>query len=168
MLQRGRPLFYVLALGLITVVMVTLRRLPPVVASHFDADGVPNGWSSRPVYASMMLAIGILLPLGITMLMAVLTRSGPGSLNIPERDHWTRAENSREAVRRVRAYGWWLGCIMAGAALSIHGLVLAAHVHEPPRLSTAAVLAVIGAIVLAVLGWAAGWYRLLRRPATLR
>ena len=66
----------------------------------------------------------------------------------------------------MRAYGWWLGCIMAGAALLIHGLVLAAHAHEPPRLSTAAVLGVIVSIVVAVLGWAAGWYRLLRRPPT--
>ena len=94
MLQRGRPLFYVLAIGLIAVVMVTFRRLPPMVASHFDVEGVPNGWSSRPGYALMVLAIGVLLPLGITILMAGLTRSGPGSLNIPERDHWTRAENS--------------------------------------------------------------------------
>jgi uncharacterized membrane protein len=164
MLQRGRSLFYVLATGLIAVVVATLGRLPPVVASHFDAGGVPNGWSSRPAYALMVVAIGVLLPLGITGLIAGLTRSGAARLNIPARDYWTRPEHSHEAVRRVRAYMWWLGCIMTGTALLIHLLVVAAHAHQPPRLRTSAVLLVLGAVLLGVIGWAAGWYRLLRPP----
>jgi hypothetical protein len=53
---------------------------------------------------------------------------------------------------------------MAGTALSIHWLVLAAHAHQPPRLSTPAVLIVLGAAILVIGGWTVGWYRLLRRP----
>lgn len=102
MLQRGRGLFYVLATGLIAVVLVTVSRLPPMVASHFDAAGVPNGWSSRPAYALLLIAIGVLLPLGIIRLIISLTRRGPARLNIPARDHWTRPEHSEEAVLRVR------------------------------------------------------------------
>ena len=50
MLERGQGVFYVLATGLIAAVLITLRRLPPVVASHFDAAGMPNGWSSRAMW----------------------------------------------------------------------------------------------------------------------
>ena len=164
MLQRGRDLFYVLATGLIAVVLVTVRRLPPLVASHFDAAGVPNGWSSRPVYALLLISIGVVLPLGITGLITSLTRQGPARLNIPARDYWTRPERSQEAVLRVRAYVWWLGCIMAGTALLIHWLVVAAHSHQPPRLKTSALLIVLSAALLSIGGWTAGWYRLLRRP----
>lgn len=164
MLQRGRGLFYVLATGLIAVVLVTVRRLPPMVASHFDAAGVPNGWSSRPAYALLLIAIGVLLPLGIIRLITSLTRRGPARLNIPARGHWTRPEHSEEAVLRVRAYVWWLGCIMAGTALLLHWLVVAAHAHQPPRLRTSAVLLVLGAVLFGLGGWTAGWYRMLRRP----
>ena len=164
MLPHGRTMFIALAIGLIAVVMATLRRLPPVVASHFDAAGVPNGWSGRPAYALLLVGIGVLLPLGIAVLIGALTRRGPARLNIPAREYWTRPEHGREAVRRVRAYVWWLGCIMAAAALLIHALVVAAHAHQPPRLSTSGVLLVLGAVLLGVAGWAAGWYRLLRRP----
>jgi uncharacterized membrane protein len=164
MLERGQGVFYFFAAGLIAVVLVTLRRLPPTVASHFDAAGVPNGWSSRPGYALLLVIIGVLLPLGITALIRGLTRQGPARLNIPARDYWTRPEHGQEAVRRVRAYMWWLACIMAGTALLIHLLVLDAHEHEPPRLSTGAILGVLGVVLGAVAGWAAGWYRLLRRP----
>ncbi len=81
MLQRGRGLFYVLAVALIAVVMVTIGRLPPVVASHFDAAGLPNGWSSRPAYALLLVVVGVLLPLGVTALIVGLTRGGPARLN---------------------------------------------------------------------------------------
>jgi uncharacterized membrane protein len=164
MLERGQGMFYILAAGLIAVVLVTLRRLPPSVASHFDAAGVPNGWSSRLGYALLLVVIGVLLPLCITALVRGLTRHGPALLNIPARDYWTRPEHGQEAVRRVRAYAWWLGCIMAGTALLIHLLVLDAHEHQPPRLSTGAMLLVLGAAFSAVAGWAAGWYRLLQQP----
>jgi uncharacterized membrane protein len=164
MLQRGRGLFWVLATGLVAVVLVTLRRLPPVVASHFDAAGMPNGWSSRPAYALLLIAVGVLLPLGIIGLVTGLTQRGPARLNIPARDYWTRPEHSQEAIRRVRAYVWWLGCVLAGTALLMHWLVVAAHAHQPPRLSTSAVLVVLGAVLLGIVGWTAGWYRLLRQP----
>jgi uncharacterized membrane protein len=164
MLQRGRGLFCVLAMGLVALVLVTFRRLPPVVASHFDAAGMSNGWSSRPAYALLLLVIGILLPLGITVLITSLTRSGPARLNIPHRDYWTRPEHRQEAVRRVRAYVWWLGCIMAGTAVLIHSLVVAAHAHQPPRLGTGAFVLVLATVLLGIGAWTVGWYRLLQRP----
>jgi hypothetical protein len=166
MLERGQSMFYILAAGLIAVLLVTLRQLPPRVASHFDAAGIPNGWSSRLGYALLLVVIGVLLPLGITALVRGLTRRGPALLNIPARDYWTRPEHGQEAVRRVRAYVWWLGCVMAGTALLIHLLVLDAHERHPPRLSKGAMLLVLAAAFSGVAGWAAGWYRLLQRPGS--
>lgn len=166
MLQRGRSLFWILAAGLVLLVLVTLRHLPPVVASHFDGTGVPNGWSNRSAYALLLITVGVLLPLGMIGLVHALTRRGPERLSIPARDYWSSPERRHEAVRRVRAYMWWLGGIMAGTALAIHGLILAANIHQPARLSTAAVLCVLGAVLLAIGGWIVGWYRLLRPPTS--
>ena len=164
MLQSGKWLFWLLAVALVGTLLATFERLPPVVASHFDGAGVPNGWSSRPGYALLLFTLGILLPLGIIVLVHAVTRSGPGQLNIPARAYWTRPDHSAEAVRRVRAYMWWLGSVLAGTALLMHALVLAAHRSEPPHLHTDLVVMVIGAVLLGVGAWAAGWYRLLRAP----
>jgi hypothetical protein len=168
MLERGRSVFYILVFGLVGLVLVTLRRLPPSIASHFDAAGTPNGWSSQLGYALLLVVIGVFLPLSVAALVRALTGQGPALLNIPARDYWTRPENGKEAVRRVRAYVWWLGCIMVGTALSIHLLVLDAHEHQPPRLSTSGILLVLGAALSAIAAWAAGWYRLLQRPHSVR
>jgi uncharacterized membrane protein len=161
-LSWGRLLFYGLASALVVMVVATLDQLPPLVASHFDARGAADGWFPRPLYALFVLAIGILVPLGITGLITILTRSGVSALNIPAREYWTRPEHSPEAVRRVRAYIWWLACVLVVTALAIHWSVLAANARRPPALSTGEFFAVLGAVVLALGIWTAGWYRLLR------
>ena len=108
MLERGQGVFYVLATGLIAAVLITLRRLPPVVASHFDAAGMPNGWSSRPVYALLLVAIGVLLPLGITVLIRGLTRHGPGRLTFPrETTGLARSIARKRCAVCARTCGGW-------------------------------------------------------------
>lgn len=164
MLNGGKTAFWILAAILATAVVTTFGRLPPIVASHFDAAGTPNGWASRLLHVLVILAIGIGLPLVIVALIRFLTRSGPERLNIPGREHWTRPEHGREAVRRVRAYTWWLGTIMAGTALLVHVLVLAANRAEPPRLRNDLMYLTLAAVLLGIGGWALGWYRLLRPP----
>ena len=164
MLQAGKRLFWVVAAAFVAALLVTFSALPPVVASHFDLEGSPNGWLSRPVYTVFMLGIGVLLPLATIGLVHALTRDGPARLNIPERPYWVRPENSPEAVRRVRAYMWWLAGILVGIGLLVHGLILAANRTKPPHLPSGWLLLVLAALLAALGGWTVGWYRLLRAP----
>ena len=62
----------------------------------------------------------------------------------------------------MRAYMWWLACVLVVTALAIHWSVLAANARQPPALSPGEFFVVLGAIVLALGIWTAGWYRLLR------
>ncbi|HEX2218237.1 MAG TPA: DUF1648 domain-containing protein [Gemmatimonadales bacterium] len=164
MLSSGKMAFWILATGLVVVLAATFDLLPPVVASHFDAAGAPNGWSSRRVHSLVILMIGVGLPLMIVGLVRFLTRSGPEGLNIPAREYWTRPEHGGEAVRRVRAYMWWLGGVMAGTALVVHVLVLAANRSQPPHLRNDLMYLMLAAVLLVIGVWALGWYRLLRPP----
>lgn len=156
--------FFTLAAALIAIVAMTLGRLPPLVASHFNFRGVPDGWSSRPVYAGFILAVGILVPLSIVWLITVLTRAGVESLNIPARDYWNQPVHSGEAVRRVRAYIWWLACVIAVITLLIHWSVLEANARQPPGLGIGGFFIILGAAVAVIGIWTAGWYRLMRCP----
>jgi uncharacterized membrane protein len=165
MLRLGRGLFLLLAGGLALLLLLTLGRLPALVASHFDVSGTPNGWSSRTGYGALLLLVGAIVPLGVVALVGGLTRAGPQLLNIPSREYWRRPEHADEAVRRVRAYVWWLACIMAATGLAVHWLVLRANALQPPRLATAGIVAVLAGVLVAVSAWAMGWYRVLRPPA---
>jgi uncharacterized membrane protein len=159
MLQAGKRLFWLLAVALGATLGATYQRLPLIVASHFDGAGHPNGWSSRSSYALLVVAIGVLLPLGIIRLVHTLRLE---RLNLPARAYWMRPEHSGEANRRVRAYIWWLGSILVSTALLLHALILTAHRADPPRLPSDLFFVVVGGVLLGVGGWAAGWYRLLR------
>jgi uncharacterized membrane protein len=158
----GSRVFSGLAAILILVLAATLGRLPPVVASHFGAGGAANGWSSRPTYSAFLLGIGILLPLGIVGLVYALTTRGIPLLNVPYKEYWRQAEHAPEAVRRIRAYIWWLGCIIAAVNLATHSFILQAHATEPPRLATLGFGVVYVGSLVAVGFWIVGLYRLLR------
>jgi uncharacterized membrane protein len=166
MLRLGRGLFLILTGSLALMLLITVGRLPALVASHFDASGTPNGWSTRTGYASLLLVVGAVLPLGVVALVGGLTRVGPQLLNIPSREYWRRPEHSEEAVRRVREYVWWLACIMAATGLAVHWLVLRANALQPPRLATPGIVALLAGVLVAVSVWTVGWYRVLRPPAS--
>ena len=166
-LQLGRALFWLLVIGFLMVLLATFGRLPQVVASHFGASGAPNGWSSRSAYATLLVGVGAALPLAVVALVRAVSRRGPQRLNIPWREYWSRPENGPEAVRRVRAYMWWLGCIMTASALGAHLLVVEANARVPPQLSTRGIVGLLGGLLVAIGLWMVGWYRLLR-PAARR
>ena len=160
----GRPAFWVLLLGLMMLVAATAGRLPPVVASHFDLSGAANGWSSRRFYIGMILVIGGALPLGLVWLIRAITRRGPALLNIPSADYWRQPANAAEAVRRVRAYTWWLACILVGDGMATHAVVLIANAAQPPRVGTWAMVSLLAGVLGTIGLWTAGLYALLRPP----
>lgn len=165
MLRFGRPAFWVLLAAMALTFVTTLDRLPPVVASHFDGSGAPNGWSSRGSYALLMLIVSGLVPLITVGLVHWVTRGAPALVSIPARDFWLDPRHQDEAVRRVRAYIWWLGCVLVSAGIAIHLLVVRANALQPPRLSTPGMLGLIAGVLLGIGVWAVGWYRLLRPPS---
>jgi uncharacterized membrane protein len=163
-LPAGRTVFWWLAGGLIAVVLGTLPRLPPVVASHFGATGAPNGWSSRFGYVLLVLIIGIGLPLGVIGLVHAMTARGPAGLNIPSRAYWMAPSRQGQLVELVRAYIWWLGVLLTGIALAVHLAVLGANAVNPPRLRGVVIVPLLVAAVAGMAAWAVGWYRVLRPP----
>jgi uncharacterized membrane protein len=80
--------FLVLALAAMAASLVWAgQQLPPQVASHFDARGVPDSWMSRESHLLLMGLMGLGLPL---LFVGVFygVRYLPASLiNLPHRDY---------------------------------------------------------------------------------
>ena len=129
--KSGLALFWTLLVFTVLFVVTTLPALPALVATNFNGAGVPHAWMARESYTIYLAAIGIGLPLLIVGLV------GRGSGH--RRGHW------------------WLGALMTGFALGIHALIVRAHRTEPPHLSTAGLLTVAGAFVVALVVWAMHW-----------
>ncbi|MGZ6375538.1 MAG: DUF1648 domain-containing protein, partial [Ktedonobacterales bacterium] len=82
-----RAVFILLLVASALFVWLTSASLPPVVASHFGASGVANGFMSRSVYLGFMLAVVVLVPT-LVALSGQLARLLPASLvNLPNRQY---------------------------------------------------------------------------------
>jgi len=168
LLRAGRTVFWWVTGGLAALVLGTIPRLPVVVASHFDAAGAPNGWSSRHGYVLLVLIIGIALPSGVIGVVHAVTARGAAGLNIPARDYWMDPSRQGQAVELVRSYIWWLGVLLTGIALAMHLVVLSANAMSPPHLRGGVIVPLLVAAFAGIGAWAVGWYRVLRPPGGSR
>ena len=94
--------FVLLLVGIvITLVQLTLigPQLPEKVASHFGADGQPDGWTSSTV---LLILYGVLqfggaaLMIGLAKLIWILPDS---LLNIPNKDYWLAEERRSQTLQ---------------------------------------------------------------------
>jgi uncharacterized membrane protein len=98
----------VLLLGLVVVSLFEAARqwnsAPSVVASHFDAAGRPNAWSSRDAFFGLQVAV----TLGVAALfigIPRLVRSTPARLiNLPNKSFWLAPERREETMDRLASF----------------------------------------------------------------
>jgi len=123
----------------------TSSVLPPLVAAHFDAGGLPTGWTSRETYRSVALAAAVLLPLAVTFGAVLAVRTAPRALNLPHRDYWFAPERRAASQQYVVAMLFRVGTLVTMLVAAVHYTVLRAHALQPPRLPLVAFFAILGA-----------------------
>jgi hypothetical protein len=72
--------------------------LPDPLASHFSPAGLPNQWESRTSYLITNLILGVAI-LGGLPALGVVSGRHPRSINIGNREYWSRPEH-RDEFRR--------------------------------------------------------------------
>lgn len=142
--------------GFLAGMAATYRRLPEVVASHFNGSGAPNAWTPRDSYVWMMIGIVtfvVVLMAGTFVMVRVLPK---GLINLPNRDYWLAPERRAETSRTLGRYGLVMAGLVSLFFLAIHLLVVSANKSQPVMLSSnvwwllAAFLATTGVMLLAL------------------
>ncbi|MBN1417683.1 MAG: DUF1648 domain-containing protein [Planctomycetes bacterium] len=112
-------------------------RLPERVASHFDASGNPDGWSSKGAFFATF-AIGLLVVTavfwGISLLIPRLPRS---LINLPRKDYWLAPERRQDTMafigRRLVEFVFALQVFLVGI---LHLSIRANLATGAPRTAT--------------------------------
>jgi len=139
-------------------VLVTSAGLPEVVASHFNASGVPNGFMPRSTYVTVTLAIVVGVPL-LLMLPLYLASSGSGSkLHLPNKAYWLRPERRAETVAYLRGQAQLFSVAISVFASYVHWLVVGANGRQPAQLSSSALLVAVAVLLAALVIWLATLY----------
>jgi uncharacterized membrane protein len=105
-------------LGIVVLqAIVYYPQLPAQLASHFDARGLPNGWSSKSAYFALQAFIVLVLTLCFAVLPSLLERAPARLLNLPNKDYWLAPERRAATMARVASALTWFGC--AGLAFVV-------------------------------------------------
>ncbi|MCW5622531.1 MAG: hypothetical protein KIS79_15590 [Burkholderiales bacterium] len=149
----GSVIFFLFLAAAAVFVWTTSASLPPVVASHFAASGIADGFMSRPAYRLVLLLLVVGIPLLVAFGPLPLIGKRGMSLNIPHRQYWLAPERREQTLGVLRRHGLWFGASVALFVAYVHWLVVLANRLQPPQLSMSALLWGMGVFFAALAAW---------------
>jgi hypothetical protein len=132
--RLARILFFATAFTALALAIRQHGSLPARVATHFGADGQPNGWMSRDGHTIGQVAISIFIGGLFFALTLYLPRVPDRFVNLPHRDYWLAPQ------RRAATFAWlgsmllWLGALLQGFLAYVFREVWRANLLTPPAL----------------------------------
>ncbi|MEP6668226.1 MAG: DUF1648 domain-containing protein [Chthoniobacter sp.] len=162
-MKTDRPLrpYVLLALAWVAFavyVWLSAGRLPDRVATHFGADGMPNGWQTHAGYLEFTLVFGGVLPAFVLGTFALIRRLNGWGLNIPHKEYWLAPERRQETFDFVQRQGTWLALQIIALIAGMHYFIIAANAHAPARLPTGFIV-LTGAFLIATIVWGTKFIR---------
>ena len=97
-MRVGRIMIIVAVLLAIAQCLYFGPRLPATMASHFGANGQPNGWQSREAFIGFDLFIVALLTATFTGMPFLLRFIPIALINLPNKDYWLAPERREESL----------------------------------------------------------------------
>ncbi len=136
--------------------------LPDRVATHFRADGTPNGWMPRDdalhFYAAIVIGTNLLL-LVITAFIGVIP---PSLVNIPNRDHWLAPERREETTAKLAVRMGVFSLGLSAFLIAVFQLTFEAAITTPPALPAGSLPLYTVAFFVFLGGWVAWLVRTFR------
>lgn len=103
MRQRAAIVTFVVLLATFGFMLLgASSALPELVATHFGANGAPNGWVEREHFVTVMtimVVVPVVVIQGVGFLIGYLP---PSLINLPNRDYWLGSDRRDETIARVR------------------------------------------------------------------
>ena len=160
MLRLCSMLFAAVLLVVAWYIVSTSRQLADVVATHFGADSLANGFMTRDGYVAFSLAFSTLLPMIVAGIVGWLPRLFPRVANLPNKDYWLAPGRSDATLESIATRAVLLGALLAIFMAGVHWLILQANAAVPPRLPARAFWMLLGAFLVAFTAWiVAFWSR---------
>lgn len=141
-----------LCMGYVMFVAGSASLLPERVATHFGANGQPNGWMDRQSYlhfitilglalAFLMAGLGFVLGMMQTRLKPAVRRAGPSSKRPNQNLSWLCGDMC------------WLACLVLCLIAGTHYLTIEANRSHPVRLPMSSLTILMAAFGVGMIVW---------------
>ena len=128
-------------------------QLPDVVQSHFNAQGAPNGWQSKPVFFSFFVGVTVLATL-ITFALPAIIRSMPTEIiNLPNKAYWLSPPRRSASFDFLATWFAWFGCAVFLVILFTFDYAVQSNLHPDHRPDPTRFLYVLFAFLAFTLLW---------------
>ena len=140
--MRGRwtPLWIIAAvMGLFAVITSRYYTyLPDRMATHFGADGFPNGWMLKSDFVWTFAGLLLFVEVATTGIGVFLHLIPTGLINLPNRDYWLSPERRATSLSYIRNYSNWMGAATGALMIAMGHAVYRANIGDDIRLGSQA------------------------------
>jgi len=85
-------------------------QLPDVVAWHFNARGVANGWQTKSAFFAVFVGVSVLAAVIGFGIPRIISAMPPQLINLPNKQYWLAPDRLAETQAFLNNYFAWFGC----------------------------------------------------------
>jgi uncharacterized membrane protein len=154
-----RLLFAVLALGAAIYFSSYYAQMPEVVASHFNARGVPNGWQTKSAFFSVFVGVGILAAMVGFVIPRMIAALPPQLINLPNKDYWLSPEHVAESMQFMSVHFAWFSCALLVVMIFTFDYALKSNLHPENAPNISRLWYVLAGFLLFMVVWTVGMFK---------
>jgi uncharacterized membrane protein len=159
-----RLLFAVLAAGAAIYFSSYYPQLPDVVASHFNAQGTPNGWQTKAAFFGVFVGVSVLAVLVGFGIPRIISAMPPQLINLPNKRYWLAPEHLKETMKFLGAYFAWFGCAVFLIMILTFDYAIQSNLHPDNRPDVSRMWYILAGFLLFVAVWIARMFARFGRP----
>jgi len=156
--------FLLLSVGLLTAAYY-YPQMPHRIASHFAADGHPNGWMPREPFFLIMFFVTATSAIVAFFAPWQIASKSNARINLPNRDYWLAPERRDATLRYIAAMMGWFGCALLFVLILGTSLAMQANLAPDGRFNSEAMIAVLVGFLLFFQVWMVRFFRHFQRIA---
>ena len=140
-------------------------QLPPVVASHFNAAGVPNAWQPKSLFVGTLACVYALFAFLSWAMPHLIMTMPPALIHLPNKAYWLAPQRRERTAHLLGDQMGWFGALEVGFIACVVQLAINANVMGASGSFGPALLFVTGAFVVVLAVWTVQLYRTFSRTS---
>lgn len=148
-------LFLLLAVYAVVRFSSYYPQLPEVVASHFNARGVANGWQTKSAFFTVFAGVSVLAAVVGFAIPRIISAMPVELMNLPNKRYWLAPEHLAETMEFMKIYFAWFGCAVFLIILLTFDYAIQSNLHPENRPDASRMWYILAGFLVFTIVWIA-------------